>query len=49
MLNGNGDKVPVNPDEVLIGDGQKRKVITINGQFPGPTIEVWAQAKVIIA
>ena len=48
---GDGDgatsPVVVNPDDVITGDGYERKVITINGQFPGPAIEVTEGAKVI--
>ena len=36
----------VDEDAVIWGDGRKRDMIAINGQFPGPTIEVMEGAKV---
>jgi len=30
----------VNPDDIISADGYSRIIITINDQFPGPTIEV---------
>jgi len=36
----------VNPDDVITADGYSRDVITINGQFPGPTIEVVERVEV---
>jgi len=30
----------VNPADVITADGYSRDVIVVNGQFPGPTIEV---------
>jgi Multicopper oxidase len=45
VLNGtqlvyNGGQDIVSPDDVIVADGYPRTVIIINGQFPGPTIEV---------
>ena len=40
-----GQVVP-NPLDVMTLDGIKRVVITINGQFPGPTLEVVEGAQV---
>jgi FtsP/CotA-like multicopper oxidase with cupredoxin domain len=36
----------VDASEVITADGYRRDVITINGQFPGPTIEVMEGAQV---
>jgi hypothetical protein len=36
----------VNPDDVITADGVSRDVITINEQFPGPTIEVLRGSRV---
>ncbi len=36
----------VNNSDVITADGFERLVITINGQFPGPTIEVLEGAQV---
>ena len=30
----------VDPSRVITADGYERNIITINGQFPGPTLEV---------
>ena len=40
-----GQVVP-NPLDVMTLDGIKRVVITVNGQFPGPTLEVMEGAQV---
>ena len=40
-----GQVVP-NPLDVITLDGVKRIIITINGQFPGPTLEVVEGAEV---
>ena len=37
----------VNPDDVIMIDGYPRDVITINGKFPGPTIEVLEGTEVL--
>jgi Multicopper oxidase len=39
----------VDPDDALTADGFRRDILTVNGQFPGPTIEVYegAQASLI--
>ena len=39
-----GTLVP--PDDVITADGFPRNVITVNGQFPGPTIEVYEGTQV---
>ena len=39
----------VQPNDVITADGVVRTVITINGQFPGPTIEVAEGAEVSVA
>ncbi|CAH1271167.1 KLHL24 [Branchiostoma lanceolatum] len=44
--NVNGTLVPM--DEVITTDGVKRNVITVNGMFPGPTIEVVEGAQVVV-
>ena len=36
----------VSPDDVITADGYQRNIITINGQFPGPTLEVMAGSQV---
>ena len=36
----------VDPNDVITADGYPRDVITINGQFPGPTLEVLEGAEV---
>lgn len=36
----------VDPDDVITADGFVRDVMTINGQFPGPTIEVLRDTEV---
>jgi hypothetical protein len=36
----------VNASDVITVDGYKRNIITINDQFPGPTIEVMEDAQV---
>ena len=36
----------VSPDDVITVDGFQRFVITINGMFPGPTVEVLEGAEV---
>jgi len=36
----------VNSDDVITADGFRRELITINDQFPGPTIEVMKGAEV---
>ena len=38
----------VDPDQVHTGDGYPRTLIEINGQFPGPTLEVMEGAQVSI-
>lgn len=40
------DVVP--PDDVITADGLQRNILTINGQFPGPTIEVTEGAQVFV-
>ena len=37
---------PMDKDQVITADGHVRNVITINGQFPGPNIEVMEGAEV---
>ena len=39
------DKV-LNPDDVITADGFVRDIITVNGQFPGPDLQVLAGADV---
>ena len=34
--------------DVISGDGEPRTVVTINGRFPGPTLEVWENAQVVV-
>jgi Multicopper oxidase len=34
------DTRTLSPDDIIVADGFERDVIVINGQFPGPTIEV---------
>ena len=36
----------VNDSDVITGDGYRRTVFTINGQFPGPAIEVMEGSQV---
>ena len=45
---GNADPIgrSVPPLDVITLDGVRRKVYTINGKFPGPTIEVTEGSKV---
>ena len=45
---GNNDMLgqTIHADDVITADGVRRSVITINGQFPGPTIEVTEGAEV---
>ena len=38
----------VDPAEVITADGIPRNIITINGQFPGPTLEVMEHAQVCL-
>ena len=38
----------VSPEDVITADGFQRNIITINGEFPGPTLEVMAGAQVRI-
>jgi hypothetical protein len=36
------------PDDVITADGFVRSVITINGMFPGPTLEVMEGVQVSV-
>ena len=38
----------VNSDDVITCDGRKRTIIVINGQFPGPTLEVMEGSQVSV-
>ncbi|XP_033119509.1 laccase-1-like [Anneissia japonica] len=38
----------VQPDDVISGDGVVRRIIVINNEFPGPTLEVMEGAKVVV-
>ncbi|XP_071958372.1 uncharacterized protein [Antedon mediterranea] len=38
----------VTPDEVITGDGVVRRIIVVNGEFPGPTLEVLEGTKVAV-
>lgn len=46
QANVNGDIRNLSASEVILADGFPRDVILINGQFPGPTIEVTEGAQV---
>ena len=37
---------PVSGDDLITGDGTTRPVIVVNGQLPGPTIEVMEGSQV---
>ena len=36
----------IDPDDIITGDGTRRRVITVNGQFPGPTMKVQEHSEV---
>ena len=36
----------INPDDVITLDGVPREVISVNGQIPGPTIDVLVDSEV---
>ena len=38
----------INPDDVITLDGVIREVISVNGQIPGPTIEIMEHSEVDI-
>jgi hypothetical protein len=42
----NGEQRNLSASEVILADGFPRDVILINGQFPGPTIEIMEGAQV---
>ncbi|ELU05032.1 hypothetical protein CAPTEDRAFT_125996, partial [Capitella teleta] len=39
---------PVEVDDIIMADGYQRNVIAINGQMPGPVIEVMEGAEVVV-
>lgn len=44
----NGETILLSQDDIVVADGYKRSIMTINRQFPGPTIEVLNGTQIVV-